>query len=163
MFVSGATRVNTTFPFVRQLRVDEMQVKTMGAKRDFVGHTGCDQQGILLQTARVQVYDEEYIGTEVATRILFDSGSQRSYISDKVRAMLQLKSTRSEKVIIKTFGQDNDSKVKRLDVVQVKVKNKSDSRCTTLLLINLSQKRMIWKNLRTWNWLTMKAILQTSQ
>ncbi|CAB4038851.1 PREDICTED: uncharacterized protein LOC100197852, partial [Paramuricea clavata] len=29
--------------------------------REFVGHTGCDQQGILLQTARVQVYDEENI------------------------------------------------------------------------------------------------------
>ncbi|CAB4033226.1 Transposable element Tcb2, partial [Paramuricea clavata] len=100
--------------------------------REFVGHTGCDQQGILLQTARVQVYDEENIGTQVATRILFDSGSQRSYISDKVRARLQLKSIRSEKVIIKTFGQDNDSKVKRLDVVQVKVKNKSDSRCTSV-------------------------------
>ncbi|CAB4030027.1 integrase core domain, partial, partial [Paramuricea clavata] len=71
--------------------------------REFVGHTGCDQQGILLQTARVQV-----------------------------RARLQLKSIRSEKVIIKTFGQDNDSKVKRLDVVQVKVKNKSDSRCTSV-------------------------------
>ena len=63
---------------------------------------------------------------------MFDSGSQRSYISDKVRATLQLKSIRSEKVIIKTFGQDNDSKVKRLDVVQVKVKNKSDSRCTSV-------------------------------
>ena len=42
----------------------------------------------------------------------FDSGSQRSYISKRVRARLQLKSVKSEKVIIKTFGQDGDSEVK---------------------------------------------------
>ena len=40
--------------------------------------------------------------TKVCTRNLFDNGSQRSYISEKVKARLQLKSVKSEKVIIKT-------------------------------------------------------------
>ena len=61
---------------------------------------------------------------QVSTRILFDSGSQRTYISEKVRNRLRLKALRSEKVIIKTFGQ---SEVQRLDVVQLKIKSKCDN------------------------------------
>jgi hypothetical protein len=101
--------------------------KVNGEIKDFVGHTGCDQYGILLQTARVEVHPIDDIGTEVCSRVLFDSGSQRSYISEKVRASLQLKTIRTEKVIIKTFGQAGDSRVQRLDVVQFKIKNKSDA------------------------------------
>ena len=48
---------------------------------------------------------------EVSTRIQFDSGSQRTYISEKVRNRLKLKALRSERVIIKTFGQGEDSEV----------------------------------------------------
>jgi hypothetical protein len=47
----------------------------------------------------------------VRTRILFDSGSQRTYISEKVRNRLKLKAIRSERVIIKTFGQSEASEV----------------------------------------------------
>jgi hypothetical protein len=49
---------------------------------------------------------------QVSTRILFDSGSQRTYISEKVRNRLRLKALRSEKVIIKTFGQSEASEFK---------------------------------------------------
>ncbi|CAB3986888.1 Hypothetical predicted protein [Paramuricea clavata] len=67
---------------------------------------------------------------QVQTRILFDSDSQRSYISDKVRSTLKLKAIRVEKVVIKTFGQAENSEVQKLDVVQLKVRNKSDARFT---------------------------------
>ena len=67
---------------------------------------------------------------QIGRRILFDSGSQRSYISDKVRHALQLKAIRVEKVVIKTFGQVENSEVKELDVVQLKIKNKGDARFT---------------------------------
>ena len=53
--------------------------------------------------------------------------SQRSYISEKVRNRLNLKALRSEKVIIKTFGQGEESKVQKLDIVQFKIKNKFNS------------------------------------
>ena len=59
---------------------------------------------------------------QVSTRILFDSGSQRTYVSEKVRNRLGLKTLRSEKVIIKTFGQKETSEVQRLDVVQFKIR-----------------------------------------
>ena len=67
---------------------------------------------------------------QVQTRILFDSGSQRWSISEKVRHALKLKAIRVEKVVIKTFGQVDSSEVKELDVVQFKVKNKGDARFT---------------------------------
>lgn len=121
MFVSSVIKVNTIFPFVKQLQLqlERDPCKDNGGfkdeeSKDFVGHTGCDKQGILLQTARAQVHPVEDTVFKVSTRILFDSGSQHSYISDMVRAKLQLKSIRSETIIIKTFGQDNDSEVKRL-------------------------------------------------
>ena len=52
---------------------------------------------------------------------------QRSYISEKVRNRLNLKALRSDKVIIKTFGQGEESKVQKLDIVQFKIKNKYNS------------------------------------
>ena len=94
--------------------------------KEFVGHASCNKNGILPQTARVDVSavdDNE----QVCTRVLFDSGSQRSYISEKVRNRLNLKAVRSEKVIIKTFGQGEESKVQKLDIVQFKIKNKYNS------------------------------------
>ena len=83
-----------------------------------------------MQTARADKHPVDDTGTEVSPRTLFDSGSQRSYISNKVRTMLQLKSIRLEKVLIKTFGQNKDSRVQRLDVVQFKIKNKPDCKFT---------------------------------
>ena len=82
-----------------------------------------------MQTARADILPVDD-SVQVHTRILFDSGSQRLYISDKVRHALQLKAIRVEKVVIKIFGQVEKSEVKELDVVQLKIKNKSDARFT---------------------------------
>jgi hypothetical protein len=78
----------------------------------FVGHTGCD-----ICPAIADICPADTTEVKNCTRILFDSGSQRSYISEKVRTRLQLKTIRREKVIIKTFGQTSDSEVQQLDVV----------------------------------------------
>ena len=96
----------------------------------FVGHTGCD--GILLQTAIANICLADTTEVKNCTGILFDSGSQRSYISEKVRTRLQLKTIRREKVIIKTFGQTSDSEVQKLDVVQLNIKNKFDNAFTLI-------------------------------
>ena len=95
----------------------------------FVGHASCDRSGILLQTARANILPVDE-GEEVITRILFDSGSQRSYISEKLRSRLKLKTIRTEKVVIKTFGQSEESEVQKLDIVQFKVRSKHDPRFT---------------------------------
>ena len=109
----------------KEKKKEEKKDSGEGSK-EFVGHASCNKNGILLQTARVDVSavdDNE----QVCTRVLFDSGSQRSYISEKVRNRLNLKAVRSEKVIIKTFGQGEESKVQKFDIVQFKIKNKFNS------------------------------------
>jgi len=77
--------------------------------------------GVLLQTASAVISDTSGVRKKY-TRILFDSGSQRSYISQDLCKSLKLKPLRSEKIIIKTFGDDN-SKVQNLDVYQLKVRH----------------------------------------
>ena len=51
-------------------------------------------------------------------KIIFDSGSQRSYITDDLRKRLKLPVIRKEKIVIKTFG-NVDSKLYNADIVPV--------------------------------------------
>ncbi|CAB4039144.1 PREDICTED: uncharacterized protein LOC100197852, partial [Paramuricea clavata] len=108
---------------------EEDKNATTNDNKGFVVHANCDKSGILLQTARADILPTDD-NVQVQTRILFDSGSQRSYISDKVRSTLKLKAIRVEKVVIKTFGQAENSEVQELDIVQLKVRNKGDARFT---------------------------------
>ena len=71
---------------------------------------------ILLQTAKAELKNT-FSSEKVWSRLMFDSGSQRSYVSSKVREKLKLKTLRTEKIIIKTFGND-DSKLQTLELVQ---------------------------------------------
>ena len=61
--------------------------------------------------------------SSVKTRILFDTGGQWCYVKAKVRKHLNLKTIRTEKTLIKTFGQINDFKMQILDVVPLKIKH----------------------------------------
>ena len=83
----------------------------------FTGHTWCEKKGIHLQTAFADICSADTTEVKHYNRLLFDSGRQRSYISAKARDTLQLKTLRTKNVIIKTFGQGNDSKVQELNVV----------------------------------------------
>ena len=79
-------------------------------------------KSILLQTVRADVFNIE-TKSSVKTRILFDTESQRCYINEKVCKHLNLKAIRTEKTLIKTFGQINDFKMQILDVVPLKIKH----------------------------------------
>ena len=63
---------------------------------------------ILLQTVIASVSTVQQPHPVVNMRVLFDSGSQRSYISERVRGKLNLLAKRKEKLLIKTFGQENE-------------------------------------------------------
>ena len=54
-------------------------------------------------------------------RLLFDSGSQRSYITKSLKGCLKLRCVRKERLIIKTFGV-NESCLEDIEVVQLKVR-----------------------------------------
>jgi len=86
------------------------------------------KSSILLQTASASISSIEG-GMKCSARILFDSGSQRTYITENVRKRLQLKSHRKENVVLNTFGQVS-STMKSLDVVQIRVRHKNSSSST---------------------------------
>ena len=60
----------------------------------------------MLQTAEVNLFNKSNCA-EVKVKILFDSGSERSYISRRVQSILNLTPLNSEKLKINTFGSAN--------------------------------------------------------
>ena len=74
---------------------------------------------VLLQTARAKVSDINNQNLE-HFRILFDSGSQLSYISPEVRKKLNLRTIGKRELTIKSFG--GGRQTKELDVVEFIIK-----------------------------------------
>ena len=68
---------------------------------------------ILIQTAKEETFNIES-DEKLTTRLLLDSGSEYTYITDNFRKLLKLKTKRTEKVLIKTFGQINGSQMQVL-------------------------------------------------
>ena len=84
-------------------------------------------RSVLLQTATSEIFGSS-CHNSVKTRLLFDTGSQRSYITTELKERLNLKCVRKENVVIKTFGNLNNAEIKRLEVVQFKVKHRKTSK-----------------------------------
>ncbi|CAG2197218.1 unnamed protein product [Mytilus edulis] len=66
---------------------------------------------VLMQTAKVEVSNPND-SLKQTTRLLFDSGSQRTYISQKLASKLKLKSEGDEEITIVTFGSEKARTVK---------------------------------------------------
>ena len=70
------------------------------------------KSSVLLQTARANISkpgnDEHFVNA----RMVFDSGSQRSYISENLQKTLTLPITGQETLLIKTFG-ESTAKLRR--------------------------------------------------
>ena len=79
----------------------------------------CKQNSVLLQTARAHVSSTNEASMKYA-RLLFDSGSQLSYINPTARDELQLPTVGKQQVALKVFG--NAESIKTLDVVTFAVK-----------------------------------------
>ena len=73
------------------------------------------------------------IGTNISgklhseTLLLFDSGSQRTYIFIELREKLKLLAVRQERILIKIFGQ-SDFSAQSVDIVVVKIKKGNTER-----------------------------------
>ena len=74
----------------------------------------------MLQTAYSKVFNNEPSFSSTA-HIMFDSRSQKSYITADLEKKLHLKTIRNEKIIIKTFG-STEGKVSIVDAVNLKIK-----------------------------------------
>ena len=76
---------------------------------------------VLLQTARTFAYtaDEKL----VPIRVLMDNGSQRSYVTDKLKSQLQLKPIKQERIVLNTFG-NNSFQRRECEQIQVRLQGK---------------------------------------
>ena len=75
---------------------------------------------VLLQTATAIATNEEH-KKSTTIRILFDNGSQQSYITESLRSRLQLKSLKTEKLNLNTFGESKFKK-QSCDVVKLQLR-----------------------------------------
>ena len=68
------------------------------------------REAVLLQTARTIIHNlsEPHISIEV--RLLFNSGSQRSYIMEQAKKLLQLELTGKQLLAIATFGSSKEQR-----------------------------------------------------
>ena len=74
---------------------------------------------VLLQTARAVAYNED--GTKSTNvRILFDNGSQRSYVTNTLKSRLSLEPLRKETLHLNTFGEQR-YRTQDCDVVNVRL------------------------------------------
>ena len=82
-----------------------------------------DKGTVLLQTARATAINEENSkSTEV--RILFDNGSQRSYVTSNLMSRLKLKPVKTETLHLNTFG-GNTFRKQSCDVIKLRLKDKT--------------------------------------
>ena len=76
---------------------------------------------VLLQTAVTIVRNPRQLSLSTQTRIILDSGSQCSYITQGLKEDLVLCPERAERVVVKTFG-STDEKALHCDVVKLLMK-----------------------------------------
>lgn len=65
---------------------------------------------VLLQTARAHVYNVDDPQSTKEVRILLDSGSQRSYVAERIQKTLSLSIESVKTMLIKTFGSDQENR-----------------------------------------------------
>ena len=85
---------------------------------------------MLLQTARA-VASDDTSGRSVNVRILFYTGSQRSYVTDALVRRLNLKPLKREKLQLNTFGEPG-FKGKNCDLVQICLQKVNGRECFKL-------------------------------
>ena len=87
---------------------------------------------VLLQTAKIFVSRADDPNHCIQARLIFDTGSQRSYVSTRLRNALQLPTINQETLMIKTFGSET-GQVQSRDLVQLCVQGMTSQ---TFLYVN---------------------------
>ena len=73
---------------------------------------------ILLQTAKAVIYRPDQPTEKFLARLILDSGSQRSYVTTKVKNELKLSVKRKQTISVKTFGSSEEN-TQSVDVVRL--------------------------------------------
>ena len=86
---------------------------------------------MLLQTAQAYIHRPTDPACGMTIRLMFDGGSQRSYISERVKEALGLETECTEVVNIKTFGSET-TKTQTVDVVTASIHTKEGNQMNIL-------------------------------
>ncbi|XP_045167522.2 uncharacterized protein LOC123530814 [Mercenaria mercenaria] len=79
-----------------------------------------------MQTSRTEIWDTEGLNKE-NVRILLDSGSQRTYITERLATSLNLKRTNEQEIRLVTFGSDKSKVIKTMSTkLNVRLKDGHD-------------------------------------
>ena len=123
MLISKGVVNHSTPPCTENSAVTDETNKSISCSNSFLisdNHTS-----VLLKTAKAKLINEA-LNKGMECRLLFDEGSQRSFISNLTKEKLKLPTLRTEFLNVKTFACKEDN-VQRLDVVKFNVVNKFDS------------------------------------
>ena len=85
---------------------------------------------VLLQIARTYAYAAD--DKLVPIRVLLDNGNQLSYVTDQLRAHLQLKPIKQEHIILNTFGNNNFHR-RECEQIEVRLQGKCGEVVITVL------------------------------
>ena len=85
------------------------------------------KKNVLLQTARAHVSRVEPPGTPQNVRMIFDSCSQRSYVTESLLKSLGLPSSGSDTLLIKTFGESH-AQLEKCEIVQLAIETPNEGR-----------------------------------
>lgn len=98
----------------------EKKMEHLGTPATETQTTSADSNNnVLLQTAQAEITDLN-LRNRNKVRMLFDTGSQRTYVTSKCRDQMKLPTIRTESIMIKTFGNETSS-IKDIDIVAVRV------------------------------------------
>ena len=85
------------------------------------------KNNVLLQTAKAQVSPVEIPGIPQNIRMIFDSCSQRSYVTESLQKALGLQASGRDTLLIKTFGESH-AQLRKCDFVQLAIETPRDGR-----------------------------------
>ncbi|CAB4002148.1 Hypothetical predicted protein [Paramuricea clavata] len=104
----------------KEQTTQSMDTKNTGSTKETRNYQVCLQDSVLLQTAKAKVgVGNKKLTTEI--RVIFYSGSQRSYLTQRVRNKLQLPTGSTESLRIKTFGECETELTASCEIVNLAV------------------------------------------
>ena len=91
---------------------------------------------VLLQTAQTVVYNLTAPQSPLQVRAILDSGSQKSYVTSRVKDALSLKPEGEQRVSIQTFGSENEEP-RTCEIVRIGMKMQDGDKEMTLFTVPL--------------------------
>ena len=88
---------------------------------------------VLLHTAQATIFNPEQPGKQVVAQLILDSGSHRSYVTERIRKSLCLKSMGKNLVSIATFGSEEPEE-RECHVVNLGIHLKDGTTCELAML-----------------------------